>query len=397
MSVRTVPLTLPSDDLTQPRAADVVLIGGGIMGVSIAYHLAAAGVRNIVLVEQFELGSGSSAKPLGGVRANFSDPGNIQLGQRSLERFARFTEDFGTDIELSRVGYLFLARTEEQLAAMEEATARQNSLGVNSRLISPEETGELNPYLNTGALLGASFSPEDGHADPSAVVEGYAVAARRLGVTILPRTEALEVQRAAGEICAVTTNRGCITTDAVICCAGAWSAQIGAQAGVELPVVPVRRMIGLTPQQHAAHPAVPFTLDLGTTFYFHNYRNGLLLGISHQQEPGLNREYSNEWLAEFNAAARICAPQLAEPELASGWAGFYEATPDHNALIGQDSHVAGFFYATGFSGHGFLQGPAVGELITDLYLGRESFMDATQFSADRFMNAESVLHEVNII
>lgn len=397
MNDRTVPLRLPTDAITQPEAADVVIIGGGIMGTSIAYHLAKAGVQNIVLVEQFELGSGSSAKPLGGVRANFSDPGNIQLGQRSLERFASFDQDFGVDIELSRVGYLFLARTPEQLAGMEEATAAQNRLGVSSRMISPEEAGQLNPYLNPEALLGASFSPEDGHAHPVAVVQCYAAAAEDLGVTILPRTEVLDIDRADNVIRSVTTNRGRIRAEAVICCAGAWSGGIGELAGVELPVVPVRRMIGLTPQTATGHPTVPFTLDLGTTFYFHNYRNGLLLGISHQQEPGPNREYSNEWLAEFNAAAEICAPGLATPELAAGWAGFYETTPDHNALIGQDSQVSGFFYATGFSGHGFLQGPAVGELVADLYCGRESFMDPAQFSAERFSRSEAVLHEANII
>ncbi len=396
MPDQIVPLD-PGFATAQPPAADVVVIGGGIMGLSTAWHLASRGVRSIVLVERAELGSGSSAKPLGGVRANFSDPGNIELGRRSLEAFRRFPQQFGADIGFQRVGYLFLCRSGTEVTDLEGATAVQNALGVDSRMVSPREAAEINPLLDPAALVGASFSPGDGFAAPGAVVAAYAAASVELGVTVLDRTQVLDIQRTGDAVESVTTQRGAIRTGAVVCCAGAWSAGIGAMAGVDLPVTPVRRLIGLTRQRPVPYPRVPFTLDLSTTFYHHNYRNGLLLGISHEQEPGFTREFDFGWLPELNAAAAVCAPQLENPDLEGGWAGLYENTPDRNALIGEARELPGFFYATGFSGHGFLQGPAVGELMADLYLGRPSFLDARRFSADRFRAAESVLREVNII
>lgn len=382
----------------QPSHADVVIIGGGIMGTSIAFHLAEAGVRNIVIVDRSELGAGSSSKPLGGVRATFSDPANIVLGQRSLAAFDTFQQRFATDIGLRKVGYLFLCRSESEMLDCERSTIIQNGLGGDSRMVSPAEAIGINPFLSQDALMGASYSPNDGFAEPGKVVRAYADAAAALGVRILEHTEVMDVGTTGASISSVTTNRGTIRTEAVICCAGAWSRRIGAMADVSLPVVPLRRQIGITRQMSTPMPTVPFTLDLSTTMYFHNYRNGMLLGISNtNQEPGFDRDFTHEWLPEFTAAARVCAPALAEPDLEGGWAGLYENTPDHNALIGTSQSVKGFYYATGFSGHGFLQGPAVGELIRDLYLGRESFMDHTSFSAERFETAEHRIQEVHII
>ncbi len=381
-----------------PPAADVLILGGGIMGTSIAYHLAEAGVRNVVLIERNALGSGSSAKPLGGVRATFSDPGNIILGQRSLEAYERFGEKFRTDIGLRQVGYLFLCRNEAEAIQIEDSTHVQNRLGGSSRMVSPQEAKEINPFLEPGALMAASYSPRDGFAQPSRVVRAYAEAAGQLGVTICQDTEVLNIDATGGAVRSVYTNRGTIRTSTVICAAGAWSTRLGSMAGVHLPIEPVRRQIGMTPQGSYSLPTVPFTLDLSTTLYFHNYLNGMLLGISNQdQAPGFAREFDYQWVPAFNRAAEIVAPALAHQELEVGWAGLYENTPDHNAMIGSSDTVGGFMYATGFSGHGFLQGPAVGELVRDMYLGRESFMDPTQFSAARFAGELSQVREVHII
>lgn len=381
-----------------PPRADVVILGGGVIGVSIAWHLAHKGVKNIVVLERHEFGSGSSAKPLGGVRANFSDPANIRLGQRSLEAFHTFHRDFGIDIGLRRVGYLFLARTEEEAAGLAFATQIQNEMGVGSKDITVDECLELNPYLNSSNLIAGAFSREDGYAQPSRVVEGYMRAAQALGVTFMNHTEALDVQMKANSVEAVHTNRGTIRTEAAICAAGAWSKHVGDMFGVDFPVEPVRRLIAFTPQREKPHPTVPFTLDLGTTFYHHNFNNGLLLGISHKQAPGFCREFSYGWTKELNEAAAIIAPSLQYQELVGGWAGLYENTPDHNAIIGQSDQVSNLFYATGFSGHGFLQAPAVGELVADMYLGQESFMDPTPFSVNRFSSADlATSRELHII
>lgn len=393
---RTVPLGLSTAD-AQPRSAGVVIIGGGIIGASVAWHLAKAGVKDIVVVESSEMGSGSSAKPLGGVRANFSDPSNIELGRRSLQAFERFSEDFGVDIGFEKVGYLFLARDETQLSGMEEAVRVQNELGVNSRLVTPEEARRLNPLIEPSALTGASYSPGDGFVQPTRVVEGYVNAAQELGVTFLNRTQVLDVSASAGEVSSVLTQCGEISTNTVVCCAGAWSARVGEMVRVRLPIEPVRRLIGFTPDWPEPPPTVPFTLDLTTTMYFHNAGRSLLLGISHSEESGFCRDFSYEWLREFRDAANVCAPTLSDAEVTRGWAGLYENTPDRNAVIGQARKTSGFFYASGFSGHGLVQAPAVGELMTDLVVGRPSFIDPTPFSVERFDEGGAVLKETNII
>ena len=391
-----VPL-VPNYAQKQPEIASIVIIGGGIMGMSAAWHLASRGVTGIVVVEQHEVGRGSSAKPMGGVRANFSDPMNVILGKRSLDSFRTWKEDFGTNIDLARVGYLFLARTEEEVANLEEATATQNELGVNSSMITPEKVAEVNPFIDPKAILAGSLSPDDGYACPAAAVEGYMRAAISLGVTVMDHTEVLDISTSGGVIESVTTQRGVIRTEQVLCAAGAWSAKIGEMAGHTLPVEPVRRMIGLTTQMPQAHPTVPFTLDLSTTMYMHNYYNGMLLGISHPQEPSFNRDYSFEWLGAFNSAAKIFAPSLQNPQLDSGWAGFYENTPDRNAIIGASDRVTGFYYCTGFSGHGFLQGPAAGEYVADIIQGRKSFLPHDGYSTARFEQDLKSVIEKNII
>ena len=389
-----VPLVTPTESL--PPTAEVAIIGGGIMGASIAYHLAEAGVGDVLLIERNSLGSGSSAKPLGGVRATFSDAGNVQLGLRSLRAFERFGTEIGTDIGLRQVGYLFLCRTETELAAVEASVRLQNVLGCDSRMVSPAEAYELNPLLDPGCLLGASYSPRDGYAEPARVVAGYAAAAIRRGARIAEHTEVLDLSTGPDGVHRVTTQRGSVRANAVVITAGVWSTRLAAGVGVSLPIEAVRRQIGFTPQLDAPHPTIPFTLDLSTTLYFHNYRNGLLLGISNQDEnPGLCREFTYGWTRAFDEAAAIVAPTLVGQPLVGGWAGLYENTPDHNAMIGR-AHVPGLFYATGFSGHGFLQGPAVGEIVRDLYLDREPFLDPTPFSADRFA-ADRLLREVHII
>ncbi len=381
-----------------PDSAEVVVVGGGVIGMSIAYHLVRAGVRNVVLVERDRLGSGSSAKPLGGVRATFSDPGNIELGQRSLEAYERFADEFATDIGLRQVGYLFLARTDTEVEQLARSTVVQCRLGGNTRMISPAEAAEINPLLDPAVLLAASYSPRDGYAEPAAVVAGYAAAARTLGAVIVEQTAVTGVSRGVSGIEAVHTDRGDIATGAVICATGAWSAELGSMVDVPLPVVPVRRQIGFTPQSDPAFPTVPFTLDLGTTLYFHNYPRGMLLGISNtDQDPGYGRAFDTQWVPAFDAAAAHIAPQLAGRSLEGGWAGLYENTPDHNAIIGASRVLDGFFYATGFSGHGFLQAPAVGESVADLYLGRQPVIDISGFDLERFGSLSHQLSEVHII
>jgi sarcosine oxidase subunit beta len=368
-----------------PRRAGVVVVGGGVMGASIAFHLAEAGVAEVVLIERDELASGSTSKAAGGVRAQFSDPLNIQLGARSLEAFAAFGTRPGHEIDFRRVGYLFLLSRPEEVTTFERSIELQNRLGVPSRLLDPAEARRLSPPVATDGLLAAAFSPDDGLATPEAVVQGYAAGARRHGAHVETGCELLEVRVAGDEITGVVTTRGVVETPTLICAAGAWSARVGELAGVELPVTPSRRQVVLTEPVPRLPARLPMTIDMTTSFYFHQEGPGLLMGMSLEDEPpGFNLDRDDAWIPRLADAIALRAPSLAEVGVAGGWAGLYELTPDHNAIIGEAPRPARFLYATGFSGHGFLQGPAVGEVVRDLFLNRPPPIDVTPLTVDRF-------------
>lgn len=379
-------------------SASVVVIGGGVIGTSIAFHLAEAGVPDVVLLERDDLGSGSTCRAAGGVRAQFSDELNIVLGARSLTAFTRFPHRPGQDIDLHQVGYLFLLSTDADVASFERDVALQNRLGVTSRMIDVGEARRLSPLIDTGGLLAAAFSPDDGHCTPESVVLGYATGARKRGATLRTGTTVLDIETRADRVTAVVTDRGTITTGAVICAAGAWSAAVGDMVDVSLPVSPVRRQVMFTEPMPELPPVVPFTIDFATSFYFHREGRGLLLGMSDpEQEPGFHLDYSDEWLPRLGAAVESRAPRLLDVGLTPGWAGLYEVTPDHNALVGRAEKPSNFLYATGFSGHGFLQAPAIGEVVRDLYLDRDPFVDVRPLSADRFTSAAGLRPETHIV
>lgn len=370
-----------------PPAADVVIVGGGVMGTSIAFHLAEAGVRDVLLLERDTLGSGSTSKAAGGVRGQFSDAVNIQLGARSLELFQDFGNRPGQEIDLHREGYLFLLSRPEDVTAFERNVAVQNEFGVPSRMLDPAEARALSPLISTDGVLAAAYSPDDGYCAPESVVLGYAVGARRYGARLLTNCQVIGMERAAGLSGATTvvTERGTVTAGTVICAAGAWSAALGAMAGVDLPVRPYRRQVLVTGPLPDRPERVPMTIDFTTSFYFHGEGRGVLLGMSDPDEPsGFDLSRSDAWLPRLSEAMALRAPRLTEAEVVTGWAGLYEVTPDHNALIGEAPGPGRFLYATGFSGHGFLQGPAVGEVVRDLYLGRRPFVDVSALSAERF-------------
>ncbi|MFI6106466.1 NAD(P)/FAD-dependent oxidoreductase [Streptomyces sp. NPDC051310] len=369
-----------------PAAVDVVVVGGGVIGASIAFHLAEARAGRVLLVERDTPASGSSGKPVGGVRAQFSDPVNVRLGQRSLEAWRAFGERPGADVGLESVGYLFLLADEAEVETFRRGLEVQHAHGVPSRLLTPGAAHALCPYVDPSSFVAAAHSPADGYALPGAAVRGYLRAAEALGVTVRTRCAVTGVETSGGTVRAVRTTAGTVRTGTVVCAAGAWSRAVGAMAGVTLPVTPLRRQIALTGPLSPAPPRVPFTLDYGSTLYFHNDgAGGLVLGMSDpRQEPGFGREFTEDWLELFREAAARRAPPLAHLPVTGGWAGLYEMTPDRNALIGEARGVSRFLYATGFSGHGFLQAPAVGEVVRDLYLDRSPVVDVGPLTADRF-------------
>ncbi|GDX32039.1 FAD-dependent oxidoreductase [Actinomycetes bacterium] len=370
-------------DKGAPAAADVVVVGGGVMGASAAFHLAEAGV-DVVLVERGDLAGGSTSKAAGGVRANFSDELNIALGKRSLELFADFTSRPGQQIDLHRTGYLFVLTSAEAVDDFEQAVALQQQMGVHAELVDPLRASELSPYLDISGVLAAAWSPDDGHCTPESVVQGYAAGARRFGARLMTHTEVTNIFVSGGEIHAVETSAGSIATPCVINCAGAWSPQIANFVGLDLPVVPIRRQLVVT--EPLANPMpTAFTIDYGTTFYWHREGPGILMGFSDPStKPSFDCTDDPGFLGQLAELARVRAPALLDIGIKTGWAGLYEVTPDHNALLGQSHEVSRMLYATGFSGHGFLQGPAVGEILRDVYLGCPPFIDIAPLDVRRF-------------
>jgi sarcosine oxidase subunit beta len=374
--------------MTLPRQAEVVVVGGGVIGTSVAFHLAEAGA-DVCLLERAQLASGSTSRAAGGVRAQFSDPLNVAIGLRSLEAFARFGERPGAEIDLRQVGYLFLLDRAEDVAAFEAALAVQRELGVPSRFVTAAEARDLCPPAGLEGVLAATFSPLDGHASPEAVVQGYAAGARAHGAAVVTGCAVTGIEVAEGEIRSVRTEAGSTATRTVVCAAGVWSPEVGRLAGVELPVVPVVREVGFTGPVAGLPERIPLTIDFSTGFYFHREGPGLLFGMADPgQPPGFDVPTDAAWLERVLAVAERRLPGLAEMPLAGGWKGYYEVTPDSNALVGEVENVSRFLYATGFSGHGFLQGPAIGEIVRDLVLEREPFVDVSPLSADRFSRGE---------
>lgn len=379
-----------------PERAEVVVIGGGVMGTSIAFHLAEAGAE-VVLLERGALGSGSTSRAAGGVRSQFSDALNVRIARRSIEAFKEFATRPGWEIDLRQVGYLFLLTREEDVAAFTEHAEQQRSLGAPTEMITPAEAQELCPLLDVSDVLAASFCPEDGHATPEAVVQGYAYGARRHGARIHTQCEVREITRRGDAITAVRTSKGDVQTPTVVCAAGAWSRSCGEMAGVDLPVTPLRRQILFTEPMDGVPSELPMTIDFETGFYFHREGPGLLMGMADPQEkPGFLLEQTDDWIPSLLAVAERRAPRVAAAGIRGGWAGLYEMTPDHNAIIGEARSPSRFLYATGFSGHGFLQGPAVGEIIRDLVLERDPFVDVGPFSVERFGSAD-LRPELNVV
>lgn len=384
-----------------PSHADVVVIGGGVIGLATAYHLAAGGAGSVLLLEKASLGSGSTCRSAGGVRAQFSDEINIRLGQRGLRVFERFEELFGRQIDFHQVGYLFLLDNAEDVATFEASVALQNSLGVPSRMLSAAEAQGFSPFISTDGLLAAAFSAEDGHCDPSSVCQGYAAAARRHGATLVTgcAVTGAVVDRTgqAARIRGVVTEAGVVETDRVIIATGAWSKEVGAWFGLDLPVEPLRRQILVTEPVSDLRPDTPMTIDFGTTFYFHNEGPGLLMGMSDPHEtPGFRVGVDDAWMPGLIEALSRRAPGLADLGIAHRWAGLYEVTPDANGLVGAAADLPGLFYCTGFSGHGFLLGPALGEVMADLVLERAPFVDVAAFDVGRFAG-DGLRPESNIV
>jgi sarcosine oxidase subunit beta len=346
------------------------------MGTSTAYHLAELGITDVVLCERATLGSGSTSKAAGGIRAQFADELNIRIALLSLVEFRNFEERLGVDIDFRQTGYLFLLDSDEDVARFREAVALQGSLGVLSTELTLDEVLELVPQLQTEGLRGATFCPRDGHATPEAVVRGYAAAAAEKGVRIQQGVEVTRILVLGNKILGVETTAGRIKTDVVVCTAGVWSREVAALVGLDLPVVGEPRWMHYTPESGGLPDSLPLTIDFSSGFYFHREGPGLVFG---------GREPTIEGVAT-HATRRL--PLLTDLPIQSSWWGYYEMSPDRNGLVGEAVEPTRFLYATGFSGHGFQQAPAVGEYLAERIVGIIPTLNLAPFSAERFARGQ---------
>jgi len=371
-----------------PESADVVIVGGGVIGTSAAFHLAEAGAE-VLLLERAALGSGSTSRAAGGVRTAFSDGLNVEIAARSLAAFREFARRPGWEIDLKEVGYLFALTREQDVEAFGRGSAAE--------LISPAAARELCPLLAGEDILTAAFCADAGHASPDGVVQGYAFGARAHGARLQTGCEVVGIETSGERITTVVTDQGEVNTSVVICAAGAWSRACGEMVGVELPVTPLRRQVLFTEAIDGLPAELPMTIDFETGFYFHREGPGVLMGMADPSErPGFNVERTDSWIPALMDVVRRRAPSLEQVGIRGGWAGLYEMTPDHNAIIGEAAGVSRFLYATGFSGHGFLQGPAIGEILRELVLERAPFLDVSPLSAERF-ETSALRPEFNVV
>ena len=380
------------------QTAEAVIIGAGIMGCSVAYHLAARGVRDILVLERDQIARGSTSDAAGGIRLQFSSPTNIELAQRSLDVWQHFEERFGVDIGLRQQGYLFLLRSEPEVAEFHKNLRLQQSLGVPARWVTPEEIHELNPVIVLDDVLGGTFCPRDGWADPFTATMGFASAARRLGVEIRQHTPVTGIAVTGERVTGVETSGGRIAAPLVIICAGARTRGVGNMAGVEIPVDPYRRMSFVTEPFPAVPSTIPMTIDFQTSLYFHPEGPGFLFGMSNPEEPSsFRRTVEDEWLLRCVEELAKRAPVFEEARVKTGWAGLYEITPDDNPVLGYLDEVSGLVVAAGFSGHGFMQGPAIGACMAELILdGRATTADIRPFAPARFREGR-LAQEHNVV
>lgn len=376
----------------------MVIIGGGVMGASTAYHLASRGAKNILLLEREQFfGQGATGRCAGGVRYQFSTDINIRLSLLSLPMLERFEEEIGHPIDYRQCGYLILLTKPEDLRQFEYNVSLQHSLGVQTEWLGGDEIRELLPMMRLEDVLGGTFYAKDGLADPNGVVMGYINGANRLGAITLGKVEVTGISLEAGEIISVETTRGKIDTPCVINAAGPWAGEVGRLVGLNIPITPLRRQMLTTTPLPSIPPDFPFVIDFAQSLYFHREGEGLLTGMSNPNEvPGFDQAVDSEWEIMHLDSATKRMPLLEKAGLLSHWAGLYENTPDAHPIIGK-TPIKGFYICAGFSGHGFMHGPITGKLMSEIILdGQASSLDISVLEFDRFESGR-LIKEYNVI
>ena len=382
--------------------ADVVIIGAGIVGSSIAYHLTQAGCRDVLLLErETRLGLGSTGKSMGGVRAQFSTEVNIRMSLYSIPFFAQFEQATGHPSGYKAHGYLFVATNPAHMEFLRVNHQRQTALGLKgAQLITRDDIVRIMPQLRADDIIGGAFCGTDGFVDPYSVMSGFIARAQEQGATLLRGVEVLSVASSAGRVSGVVTAEGQVSTRVVVNAAGPWAGLVAKTAGVDLPVSPLRRMLIPTEPFPGLPDPLPMVVDMSTGFHFRPEGIGLLMAWNDKDEkPGFRSDFDPGFVEKvlMHAVDRVPAFMDLQVNPARGWAGMYEMSPDHHAILGQAPGLEGFYCANGFSGHGVMHSPATGRILADLILqGKTDVIDAETLSLGRFA-AGRAIHEAALL
>ena len=383
------------------RTAEVVIIGGGVVGLSIAYHLGKRGVKNVVVVEKESLvGSGSTGRCAGGFRYQFSTAINIQLSVLSIGKLEHFEEELGQPIDFHQDGYLFLLRNPDDVDSFRRNVDLQRGFGIPVELIAPADVRRVFPdtELTLDDISAATYCAKDGISDPAGVTEGYRRQAQQFGVTIWTDEEVIGLNQGGGRITGLHTKKGEISSPVVVNAAGPHAASIGKMAGVDIPVVPLRRFIWTTKPFAKAPQRWTLVVDFSTGFYFHRESGGVLFGMGNREEaPTFDLSVDWEFFDTVMQVAMHRFPPVGEAAVKNAWAGSYETTPDAHPILGRVPGLGGFIVANGFSGHGFQHAPAVGQLIAEEIVdGRAHALDISPLSIERFAKGTTAV-EKNVV
>jgi sarcosine oxidase, subunit beta len=381
-----------------PKAVDFLVIGGGVMGASIAYHLAQRGEKNVLLLEKDPFfGQGATGRCAGGVRYQFGTEVNVRLSLKSLPMLERFKEETGQAVDYHKCGYLFLLTKDEDVNTFRRNVEMQNRLGAGTQWLDGDEVRRRLPLMNLNDVIAASYNDQDGLVDPNGVVMGYIQGAQRLGAKCLGGVEVLSIQVESGQVKAVETNQGSISVGAVINAAGPWAGEVGRMAGIDIPIVPLRRQWLTTTPLLELPPDFPFVIDFGQSLYFHRESAGLLTGMSNPGEKiGFDQNIDPDWELVHMEAAIDRFPLLEKAGVVSRCAGLYEVTPDAHPIFGS-TPVEGFYVCAGYSGHGFMHGPIAGVLMTEIILdGQAKTVDVSMLDLARF-EEDRLIKEYNVV
>jgi sarcosine oxidase subunit beta len=372
------------------NTADVVVIGGGVQGCATAYNLAKFGVKNVVLLEKGTVCSGSTVRCGAGIRAQWGTEMNCRLGLACLDIFEQLHEELGMDCGLNQCGYLMVAYKDSEFETLKNSMKMQNSLGIQTRVVSRDEAYEICPGLAADDAVGFTFHQRDGHADPFLTTFAYQEAAKRLGVRFEKFTEVTGIDVENGKVVGVRTNKGNIAAPVVINCAGAWAQFIAQMAGVKLPNFSEKHEIVITePIEFGVCP--PMLMSFSGNYYIQQRPHGSIIGGCSPEGHPEDFEVKSTWdfLSHISETFIKLLPRTKGVRIVRQWAGLYDMTPDRQPVIGE-TEVKGFFLSTGYSGHGFMFGPITGQLMAELITKGTTSIDISMLDYRRFERGEEI-------